>query len=547
VRKCGIDLGTTYSSIGWYDPGRQQVDVATLMMAANGRQLLPSAVFVEGPDRVIVGDTATNAGVMRPDRLFRWFKRELGQSLGVTLDGRVWTPTECSTEVLRTLKEEAERYWDDEVNDVVITFPAFFTPQQKDLTREAAVRAGLNVINMIEEPVAAALAYLIEQTLERARREGRGVEEIASIVPGIIDNMAGEGRGLLVYDLGGGTFDVALVQAWGVKQADGNVDLHTKVLCNDGNIELGGKNWDEALRGIVVERDIRDNGHDPMGDMGSVKLDEYCEQAKRDMGVRPSVDILCPRLHKIQVTKKELEEATSGKLEATRNVIRGVIARAEAEFNIRRENLTLLLSGGMCMWPAVREMLTEVMDGREPTVPRNVNLMVTYGASYLAYLTVVPESRDPGSRTGDKDGIVIPGSHDVIKVVPTEVPYPAIGVEVIDEADPKLERLKISMIIPSESTVGTEYSHTYSNPFENMTTATIKLYFLKRGHLDTEEDLSAWSEYKTFHMKGLPAVPADKWRLDVTLAYQQGGVIDGTAAESGNKISITGETRNYSG
>jgi hypothetical protein len=307
------------------------------------------------------------------------------------LDGKLWTPTECSAEVLKTLKSEAEAYWLVEVKDVVITFPAWFTPQQRDLTREAAIRAGLNVIGMIEEPVAAALAHLIGQKLNRATEEGQSVHNVADILCRTLGGMSGEPRGLLVYHLGGGTFDVALVQLWGELRDDGNAVLHTKVLCNDGDVWLGGKNWDEALKGMVVERDIRDNGHDPMDDPAAGSMDDRCELAKRDLGITSPVTILCPKLHRITVTRQELENATSTLVERTRYVVEYVIAKAETDYGIKKEALSLVAAGGMCKWPAVTEMLTRVMDGCGPGVPRDVDLEVSIGAAYLAHLTAEPE------------------------------------------------------------------------------------------------------------------------------------------------------------
>lgn len=553
----GIDLGTTYSSIGWYDPDRHEVDIAELD-SAGGTRLLPSAVFVQGPGEVIVGNTAINAGLEKPERLFRWFKRDLGNppSPHHIIDGKQWTPVECSTEILKALKREGELHFKTEVKDVVITFPAWFEPDQRDLTRDAAINAGLNVITMIEEPVAAALAYVIDEVLKAADHAAPSSGKLSELLPTIIARLAGTDRGVLVYDLGGGTFDVALLQAWGKPDAAGNTVLHTKVPCRDGHTDLGGKDWDEAFKELVAELDLKQNKHDPRNDPQASRLDDECEARKRDLGKRDSVKILCPSLHQIEVTQLMLKERTGELLKKTRQIIEEVIKQAKSEHGVSKENLTLLLSGGMCKWPPVGEMLTEVMDGRPPLIHKNVDLMVTYGAAYVAYLSVVSETElghKSSKKTGDKTtstvgketgAPVMESAKGVgITLAPPEVPYPAIGVEVLDEKDAKKGKTYVSKVIPSKAVRGDYYDGTYRTVFDNQKQVDITLFFLKEreGHTDEETNLDAWQKYKTFAL-AMPALPAGQ-KVYVRLKYAEGGVIDGKAwTDDSGEIEIKGTT-----
>jgi len=553
--KFGIDLGTTYSSIGWYNPETRQVEIADFRSAQGpqGAKLLPSAVFVESADNVVVGNTAINQGLLRGERLFRWFKRELGRAPQESdlVDGKYWTPRECSAEVLKAISREAGQFWNTEVKDVVITFPAFFSPQQKDLTYEAATeKAGLNVISMIEEPVAAAMAYLIDEILSRSAEPAREGEDLSVVVPRNIEQLAGRERGILVYDLGGGTFDVALVQAWGEPSPDGSIVLHTKVLCNEGHTTLGGKDFDVAIKEMLCELDKAQNDHDPREDPVAGKLDDDCETSKRDLSETTPVKMLCPRFHELELSRGDVAARTADLVDQTRQVIESVLARADDEFHLERDNITLLLSGGMCKWPPVTEMLTEVMGGRPPVVHRNtLDFMVTYGAAYLAHLTVVAEPMPVGGEEGldqmPPSEITIPGSDTGLKVAPTEIPYPAIGVALIDETDREKKRMCIQRLIPTGATRGEYYEGSYVNAFDNQEMIRIKLHFLKEheGFEDDNTDLSAWQEYKTFEM-AIPPMPAGRVRIQAQLKYEEGGVISGRAWDDhGNEVAISGETK----
>lgn len=556
--KFGIDLGTTYSSIGWYDSDAHRVDIAQLD-SAHSSHLLPSAIFIESPDNVVGGTTAVNAGLEKPERLFRWFKRDMGNppDPAHVVDGKQWTPVECSAEILKTLKSEGEIYFNAEVKDVVITYPAWFTPRQKDLTKEAAIKAGLNVIRMIEEPQAAALAYVIDEVLKRAYESSEQVGELSSLMPQIIERLAGRDSAVLVYDLGGGTFDVAMIQARGEAIDGGNTQLHIKTLYNEGDIVLGGKDWDSEIKELVAELDRTNYGHDPYEDPQAGRLDDECEQKKRDLSRLTSIKILCPSLHQIEITRDMVKERTTHLLERTRQITETVIAEAIDKHGISKDRITLLLAGGMCKWPPVVEMLTEIMDGRKPVVHKNVDFMVVNGAAYLAYLSVISEEKGAWQEEGDQPSdesiesqkvpVISKGtgkSGITVMAGGIEVPYPAIGVEVLDEKDPAMKKTYVARVIPSNSIVGDFYEETFSTTHDNQEQVELTLFFLKEheGHKDDEKELTAWEKYKTFRMTGLPPKPKGQ-PIHVRLKYAEGGVIEGRAwDDSGQEIDIEGKT-----
>ena len=557
--KFGIDLGTTYSSIGWYNPDTHQVQVA-MLDSAQGTHLLPSAIYVEGPENVVVGNAAIHAGLQKPERLFRWFKRNMGNPPDPShiLDKRQWDPVECSAEILKTLKKEAEPNFSAEVKDVIITFPAWFDNRQKALTHEAAEKAGLNVIRMMEEPQAAALAYVIEEALRRAAQQSQNLTDLSQLIPEIIKAMAGgdqveaRRKAVMVFDLGGGTFDVALVQAWGEPAPDGTTKLHIKTLCNDGDITLGGKNWDDEIKQLVSTEDQAQHAHNFNDDSQAGRMDDACEQAKRDLARLTKVTVLCTKNHSIELTREFVTTKTNGLLDRARQISENVIARAQNEFGVPKENITLLLSGGMCRWPAVTEMLTKLMDGRAPTVPRNVDLMVTYGAAYLAYLTVTVEERaakaaqtQAAEKAPDKK--VPPGpvigarAGGGISFVEHEAPYPAIGIELADQKN--RTRHYVSRLIPTAPKLGEYYEGVYGTLDDDQTEVNITIYFLKEreGHKDDETDFAAWEKYETFTISGLPPMLAGQ-PIKANLKYIEGGIIEGKAWDTtGKEVKITGK------
>ena len=541
----GIDLGGSYASIGRHNPDTGEVDIASLA-SANGEKRMPLAVFVQ-PDRVVVGNAAINLGWIDPARLFKYFKRELGSrsSPWWMLDGKERNPTELLAEILRQLKKDASLPFQSEVRDVVITFPAWFLPEQKDLTRKAAEEAGLNVIAMIEEPVAVALAYLLDGALEKARTNRQSKRDLASFLCRALDDSSGRDRGVLVYDLGGSTFDVALVQVWKVLTPDANVELHSEVLFNEGDIALGGKDWDDRLVRLVIDLDLVNNKHDPLDDRGAAMFLNEIEDRKKDLSETEKVTILCPSLHHIEVTREMLKARTSDLLDMTRRVVLHSLEMAEAE-GIRKDDLTLLLSGGMCRWPPVTDMLTELM-GRAPLVHKNVDFMVTCGAAYLsALITEVELHITP-----------VTPHHPRICPLPPPVPppnpqldkyrYPAIGVEVTARGAAATQRSGIRVVVPVDSICGDFYEEKYilDGPVEEVE---VRLYFLKCPHAeaDCQARSPSWEAYKTFNMT-LEPKPAEQ-AIHVRLRYRQGGVIDGMAWDRfGDMIDIGGMLPDDSG
>ncbi|MFQ6009266.1 MAG: Hsp70 family protein, partial [Candidatus Zixiibacteriota bacterium] len=237
--RTGIDLGTTYSAISWYDSYNNRVETIDLE-TADGDKVLRSVVYYPGDGNPpVVGETAWNAAKQSPERVIVGIKRSMGDDFKTApIDDVEYTPQEVSAEILKVLVADAQTFLGEEVKDVVITVPAHFGDNERAATEEAGQLAGLNVLGLLPEPHAAALAF--------------SVEKVADIVD----------KYLLVYDLGGGTFDVTLIHATTATDADNAINLKIETLCKDGNRQLGGLDWDKVLAEIVAEKVMQEHGVD---------------------------------------------------------------------------------------------------------------------------------------------------------------------------------------------------------------------------------------------------------------------------------------------
>ncbi len=344
----GIDLGTTYSSIAYVD----DVGRPTVLRNQEGTDTTPSVVFFESPGNVIVGATAKDSAVLEPDLVVSRIKRDMGHDVPHSKHGHDYTPEEISALILRKLAEDAQVTTGDEVEDVVITVPAYFGAAEREATRRAGLIAGLNVIDIVSEPIAAAITY------------------------GVLN--PGEDHTILVYDLGGGTFDTTVIRLSG-----GDIE----VVCTDGDHELGGADWDDQLAEELAERfraEHPDAG-DPLGDKQTEQqLRRDAEDLKRTLSARTQhvVRVMHDgRVAKVEMTREAVEELTRNLLDRTIEITRRTIETARSKGVAEFDHLVLV--GGSTKMPAVQEALREEF-GLTPRV-HDPDLAVAKGAALYAF------------------------------------------------------------------------------------------------------------------------------------------------------------------
>lgn len=405
----GIDLGTTNSCIAYVD----ETGRAVVLKSAVGEDTTPSVVYFESPENVVVGRQAKDSAVLAPDLVVELIKRQMGEDVHYSFHGQDHTPESISALILRELARAAAEQTGEQVRDVVITVPAYFGLLEREATRKAGQIAGLNVLDVLAEPVAAALNY---QVLE----EDRGV------------------RHIFIYDLGGGTFDTTVIRI------DGD---DVQVVCTDGNHHLGGADWDAAivnflLRGFADQYPQLDPGGDEqfMQDLatGAEQLKKALSATRsRNYNVRFDGSVA-----HLELTREHLEELTSELLERTMEITERTIATARNKGVQHFDDV--LLVGGMTIAPVVAETLK----GRFGLDARlqDPHLAVAKGAALFALMRKVkvsmPGDGDAGpvpqvaQQVADQLGISVEQVETMAaKHVATVVPR-AFGLKVVDITDP---------------------------------------------------------------------------------------------------------------
>jgi molecular chaperone DnaK len=377
----GIDLGTTYSVVGYID----ETGRAAVTRNSEGDDTTPSVVYFESEENVVVGKVAKESAGLYPDQVVSLIKREMGdRDYQRTFFGTEHTPPSISALILSALAKDAAADTGRKVTDVVITVPAYFGLLEKDATRQAGEIAGLNVIGIVPEPVAAALHY--------------GVAGSA------------DGTTFLVYDLGGGTFDISLI-----KMTENSVE----VLAVGGDHQLGGADWDEKLFDYIVESAIAECGDDSLRDDEAMlqELRTLAEKTKKDLSTAETKTLIVRytgTAAKITVTRKQFEEMTADLLDETVRITARTLSEVEQRKpGIRKEISQLLLVGGSSRMPAVSERLKSEFDW-EPRLT-DPDLAVAKGAAlYAAGQTVRFVEADQGPASGEsgetgKSGLAAPG------------------------------------------------------------------------------------------------------------------------------------------
>lgn len=456
----GIDLGTTYSVAAVIEEGRARV-----IPNAEGENLTPSVVAETASGHRLVGSVAKIQGAANPKNTVSSIKRHMGLDTRVSLNGKKYSPQEISSFVLRKIKTDAETHLGVPVKKAVITVPAYFTDAERQATREAGILAGLQVMRIINEPTAASLAYGLDR------------ENIQTI---------------LVWDLGGGTFDVSILEL-------GDGIFHVKAV--NGNTRLGGDDWDERLVAYLSDRIFERSGQDMrMDPMGFERLKETAEKAKRDLSLKPTVDIPIHFLKTDPVPEgDEPISVTRGTFEAItadlRNKLLPPTMQALKDAGLAPGQIDrVVLVGGSTRMPAVRKLVEETFH-RKPFTRVNPDEVVAIGAAVQA-----------GVLTGEIDDVVL------VDVTPL-----SLGIET--------EGGLFARIIERNTTIPTSAGQIFTNAEDDQ----VEMDFhVLQGEREMAEDNISLGRFK---LTDLPPLQRGKGKVEVTFEIDVNGIVNVSAKE----------------
>ena len=471
----GIDLGTTNSCVSVMEGGE-----ATVIPNAEGHRTTPSVVAFSKTGERMVGQVAKRQAVTNPDRTISSIKREMGSDYKVTIDGKKYTPQEISAMILQKLKADAEAYLGEPVTEAVITVPAYFTDAQRQATKDAGKIAGLDVKRIINEPTAAALAYGLDKETDQK---------------------------IMVYDLGGGTFDVSVLEI-----GDGVIE----VLATAGNNRLGGDDFDQCITNYLVEEFKKSDGIDLSGDRVAMqRLKEAAEKAKIELSGVTSTNINLPYITAdatgpkhldVTLTRAKFNELTAHLVEKTA----GPVRQAMSDAGISASDLTkVLLVGGSSRVPAVQEMVKK-LTGKEGFKGINPDECVADGAAIQG-----------GVLGGDVAGVVL------LDVTPL-----SLGIETLGGVFTKL--------IERNTTIPTKKSQVFSTAADNQTSVEVNV-------LQGEREMAAYNKsLGRFQLDGIAPARRGVPQIEVTFDIDANGIVNVSAKDLGTgkeqHITITSST-----